>query len=85
MPRYARCNNFTSLALNKNGEPCRFMSVKETDQEIVDEMVAHITNVHNIDGRQLVANIKYSIYSTGKKTFSTRAPDQAEEWHGHPV
>lgn len=85
MVRYARCNNFMSLALNNQGEGCRYMSMAEKDQDVVDDLVRHLKEAHNVDGKQLIANIKACIYTTRRKTFGTRPPGEEEHWQGHPV
>lgn len=74
MVRYARCNNFLSLALDKEGKPCRYMSKADTEQEVVDDMCHHVQDVHGIDSTALVNNIKACTYETGTKVFGTRLP-----------
>jgi predicted small metal-binding protein len=75
MVKYARCNNFMSLALDKEGQPCRYMSKANTEQAVLDDMVRHLQRVHNTDPTSLLNNIKACIYETGTKVFGTRAPD----------
>ncbi len=75
MVRYARCNNFMSLALDKDGQPCRYMFKGATEQQVLDNMMGHIQDVHKVDPKALVNNIKACIFETGTKVFGTRAPD----------
>ena len=76
MVRYARCNNFTSLALNKDGQPCRYMSKADTEQEVLDDMCRHVQVVHGVDPKALQKTIMACIYETGTKVFGSRAPDE---------
>jgi predicted small metal-binding protein len=75
MVRYSRCNNFMSLALDKNGQPCRYMFKAATEQAVLDNMCRHVQTVHNVDPKALMSNIKACIFETGTKVFGTRAPD----------
>jgi len=75
MVKYARCNNFMSLALDKEGQPCRYMSKANSEQQVLDDMMHHLQDVHKVDPKALVNNIKACIYETGTKVFGTRAPD----------
>ncbi len=76
MVRYARCNNFTSLALNKDGQPCRYMYKADTEQQVLDAMCRHMREVHGVDPTALQKTITACIYETGTKVFGTRAPDE---------
>jgi predicted small metal-binding protein len=58
MVKYARCNAMLSLALNEKGEGCRFMVKAETEQEVIQQMSAHLAKVHDVDPKQLIENIK---------------------------
>ena len=58
MVRYARCNAILSLALNESAEGCRFMAKADTEQQVVDQMVQHLVATHEVDGGELVNNIK---------------------------
>ena len=58
MVKYARCNAMLSLALDENGQPCRFMAKAETEDEIVAEMSEHLSKAHDVDPGELIANIK---------------------------
>jgi predicted small metal-binding protein len=82
MVKYARCNNFTSLALNKDGQACRYMSKADTEQEVLDDMSHHVQEAHGVDPEALLKTIQACIYETGTKVFGTRAPD-ADPRHPH--
>ena len=56
--KYARCNAMLSLAIDENGDPCRFMAKADTEQEVLDQMSVHLEKVHDVDAKELVANIK---------------------------
>ena len=56
--KYARCNAMLSLALDEKGDPCRFMAKADTEQEVLDQMSVHLEKVHDVDAKELVANIK---------------------------
>lgn len=56
--KYARCNAMLSLALDEKGDPCRFMAKADTEQEVLDQMSVHLGKVHDVDAKELVANIK---------------------------
>ena len=56
--KYARCNAMLSLAIDENGDPCRYMAKADTEQEVLDQMSQHLQNVHDIDPKELVANIQ---------------------------
>ncbi len=58
MVKYARCNAMLSLALDENGQPCRFMAKAETEDEIVAAMSDHLSKAHDVDPGELIANIK---------------------------
>ena len=47
--QYARCNWMLSLALDENGDPCRFMATAETTDGVVSTMSNHIESVHSQD------------------------------------
>ena len=71
---YARCNWMLSLALDENGQPCRFMAKADTRDAVVTDMSAHIQNVHNVDPADLLNNIRAVTKTQGKKTLGTRMP-----------
>ncbi len=58
MVKYARCNAMLSLALDENGQPCRFMAQADTEDAIVSAMSAHLKGVHELDPSELINNIK---------------------------
>lgn len=58
MVKYARCNAMLSLALDENGEGCRFMAKADTEREVVEQMSRHLRQVHDVDPKELIANIK---------------------------
>ena len=64
MAQFCRCNALLSLALNEEGEGCRYVAKADTDQGVVDDMVAHMAKVHEVDGTELVGNIKAATKST---------------------
>jgi len=47
-----------SLAMDENGQPCRFMAQAETEDEVVEAMSAHLRGSHSVDPAELVNNIK---------------------------
>ena len=71
---YARCNWMLSLALDENGQPCRFMAKSDTRDGVLVDMSAHLQNVHNVDPGDLQNNIKAVTKTQGKKTLGTRMP-----------
>jgi len=56
--KYARCNAMLSLAIDEKGDPCRYMAKAETEQDVLDQMMSHLKNIHEVDPNELVANIK---------------------------
>ena len=56
--KYARCNAMLSLAIDENGDPCRYMAKADTEQEVLTEMSQHLKSIHDVDATELVANIK---------------------------
>ena len=56
--KYARCNAMLSLAIDENGDPCRYMAKADTEQEVLDQMSHHLQSVHDLDATELVANIQ---------------------------
>jgi len=66
MVKYARCNAMLSLALDENGQPCRYMSKAETEDAIVTDMSAHLKGVHAVDPADLINNIKGITKTTRK-------------------
>jgi len=64
MVKFARCNAILSLALDESGEGCRYMAKADTEQGVLDDMIGHMAKVHDVDARELVANIKASTKTT---------------------
>ena len=58
MVKYARCNAILSLALDEKGEGCRFMAKADTEDGVVRQMSQHLGKVHDLDAKELIANIK---------------------------
>ncbi|MBM3943336.1 MAG: DUF1059 domain-containing protein [SAR202 cluster bacterium] len=69
---YVRCNHFLSLAVDENGQPCRFMVKASTENEALTQMSQHVQKVHKQNPKDLMNNIKACIHQTGTKTFGTR-------------
>ena len=64
MVKFSRCNSLLSLALNEEGEGCRHIAKGETEQDVIDRMIKHITAVHEVDATLMVGNIKSTIKNT---------------------
>ena len=71
---YARCNWMLSLALDENGQPCRYMAKAETQQDVVEAMSTHLRAVHDVDPAELLNNIKAITKTAGTKSLGTRPP-----------
>ena len=56
--KYARCNAMLSLAIDENGDPCRYMAKADTEQDVLTQMSQHLNSIHDVDATELVANIK---------------------------
>ena len=63
---YARCNWMLSLALDQNGQPCRYISKADTKDGVLTDMSTHPADLLN--------NIKAGTKTQGKKTLGTRTP-----------
>tara|TARA_B100000700_G_C15061374_1_gene866113 strand:+ start:6522 stop:6689 length:168 start_codon:yes stop_codon:yes gene_type:complete len=50
-----------SLAMDKEGRPCRYVAKAETDEGVIADMVNHISTQHDIDGDDHVENIRACI------------------------
>lgn len=72
--QYARCNWMLSLALDENGQPCRYISKAETGDGVVEDMSNHLRTIHAVDPADLVNNIKGVTKTVGTKPLGTRAP-----------
>ena len=64
MAKFSRCNALLSLALNEAGEGCRYIAKADTEQGVIDDMVMHMSSVHDVDAKELVGNIKGSMKTT---------------------
>lgn len=64
MVKYARCNAMLSLALDEKGEGCRFMAKADTEQAVIQQISQHLVQVHDVDPKELIANIKGVIKTT---------------------
>ena len=72
--QYARCNWMLSLALDENGDPCRFMATADTTDGVVATMSTHIESVHSVDPAALLNNIKAVTKTTKTKNLNNRPP-----------
>ena len=66
MVKYARCNALLSLALDANGDGCRYLAKADTEQGVVDDMSKHMADIHQVDAGELAENIKASTHTTRK-------------------
>ena len=64
MVKYARCNALLSLALDQSGVGCRYISKAETEDGVMEDMSKHLSEVHEVDPKELVANIQASTKTT---------------------
>ena len=74
--QYARCNWMLSLALDENGQPCRYMAQAETTDSVVSDMSNHIQSVHSVDPADLQNNIRAVTKTIRTKSLGTRAPGE---------
>ncbi len=72
--QYARCNWMLSLALDENGQPCRYMATAETTDDVVANMSGHIQSVHSVDPADLLNNIRAVTKTTKTKNLNNRPP-----------
>ena len=72
--QYARCNWMLSLALDQNGDPCRFMATADTTDGVVANMSTHIQSVHSVDPADLLNNIRAVTKTTKTKNLNNRPP-----------
>ncbi len=72
--QYARCNWMLSLALDENGDPCRFMATADTTDGVVATMSTHIESVHSVGPADLLNNIKAVTKTTKTKNLNNRPP-----------
>jgi hypothetical protein len=59
--KFVRCNALLSLAIDKDGNPCRYISKGADDNAVIADMTSHISSIHDIEGDDHVGNIKISI------------------------
>jgi len=72
---YAKCNWMLSLAMDENGDPCKYLAKAESGDGVLADMSNHVQKVHNIDPSELVNNIKAVTKTIRSKPLGTRAPD----------
>ena len=72
--QYIRCNWMLSLALDENGDPCRYMATAETTDGVVSTMSNHIESVHSVDPADLLNNIRAVTRTTKTKNLNNRPP-----------
>ncbi len=58
MVKFARCNALLSLALDSTGRGCRYVAKGDTDDQVVTDMSNHLTSVHQVEGSDMVENIR---------------------------
>jgi len=61
MVRFARCNALLSLAINASGKGCRYVAKGASDDDVVKDMMEHLTSVHEVD-----PDMKANILATTK-------------------
>ena len=49
MVRFARCNALLSLAINASGKGCRYVAKGASDDDVVKDMMEHLTSVHQVE------------------------------------
>jgi len=77
MPQmYARCNNFMSGATSAVGVNCKYIASGESEQQVMDQVMNHLSSVHHVDGHEMTNTIKRCIFTKGTKVFGTRAPQE---------
>ena len=64
MVKFARCNALLSLALDSTGRGCRYVAKGETDDEVITDMSSHMTSVHQVEGSEMVENIRGAMKQT---------------------
>ena len=72
---YAKCNWMLSLAMDENGDPCKYLAKAESGDGVLEDMSNHVQTVHNIDPSELINNIKAVTKTIRSKPLGTRAPD----------
>lgn len=71
---YARCNNFMSGAVSSPGVNCNYMARGATQEEVLEQVMTHLSGVHSVDGNDLVETIKRCIFERGTKAILNRGP-----------
>ena len=71
---YAKCNWMLSLAMDENGQPCKYLAKAESGDGVLADMSNHVRTVHNIDPSELINNIKAVTKTVRTKPLGTRAP-----------
>ena len=74
--QYARCNWMLSLALDENGQPCRYMAQAETTDAVVSDISSHIQSVHSVDPADLQNNIRAVTKTIKTKNLNNRPPQE---------
>lgn len=76
MPQmYARCNNFMSGATSSVGVNCKYIANGESEQQVMDDVINHLSAVHKTDGNEMINTIKRCIFTKGTKVFHNRGPE----------
>jgi len=74
--QYARCNWMLSLALDENGQPCRYMAQAETTDAVVSDISSHLQSVHSVDPADLQNNIRAVTKTIKTKNLNNRPPQE---------
>ena len=75
MPQmYARCNNCMSGATSAVGVNCKYIATGDSEQQVMDDVISHLSSVHRTDGNDMVNTIKRCIFTKGTKVFHNRGP-----------
>ena len=74
--QYVRCNWMLSLALDENGDPCRYLAQAETADAVVADVSNHIQSVHGVDPADLQNNIRAVTKTIRTKSLGTRPPGE---------
>ena len=74
--QYVLCNWMLSLALDENGDPCRYMAQAETADDVAADVSKHIQSVHGVDPADLQNNIRAVTKPIRTKPLGTRAPGE---------
>ena len=74
--QYARCNWMLSLALDENGQPCRYMAQAESTDAVVSDISSHLRSVHSVDPADLQNNIRAVTKTIKTKNLNNRPPQE---------